>query len=222
MPTLTDDKLDELELDGGGDFPFDLDGTGGGGDGRGREPDPLPEYTPPPEGYRIAIWLTLISVTMLFLALASAYVFTRAPQQPIATPRALWISTAIILASSVTMEIARRGLRRRRESRFKTWIGVTMVLGFGFLVSQVIAWRQLVAAGYYVNRNLHSGLAYLFTGLHAAHLVGGLIAVAYMMLRTPARWTAVRRRASMDATALYWHFIDVLWVFLLALVFLWK
>jgi cytochrome c oxidase subunit 3 len=222
MPILTDDKLDELELDGGGNFPFDLDGTGGGGDGRGREPDPLPEYTPPPEGYRIAIWLTLVSVTMLFLALASAYVFNNANLYPMVTPRALWVSTGIILASSATMEIARHGLRRRREDRFRIWSGVTMLLGLTFLGSQVIAWRQLVASGFYVNRNLHSGYAYIFTGLHAAHLLGGLIALAYMMFRARESWTTVRRRVSMDATALYWHFIDGLWIFLLALVFLWK
>ncbi len=224
MPTtLTTEKQDDLELGGGADFPFDLDGTGGGGgDGRGGGRDPLPEYTPPPEGYRIAIWLTLVSVTMLFLALASAFIFTQATSQPIVTPSALWVSTAIILASSVTMEIARRGLRHRRESRFKTWVSATMFLGFCFLASQLVAWRQLVDSGYYVNKNLHSGLAYMFTGLHAVHLLGGLVALAYMMIRSPASWTAVRRRVSMDATALYWHFIDGLWVFLLALVFLWK
>ena len=222
MPTtLTTEKRDDLELGGGGDFPFDLDGTGGGGDGGRGDREPLPEYTPPPEGYRIAIWLTLVSVTMLFLALASAFVFTQATSQPIVTPSALWVSTAIILASSVTIEVARRGLRRRREGRFKTWIGATMFLGFCFLASQLVAWRQLVDSGYYVNKNLHSGLAYMFTGLHAAHLLGGLVALAYMMIRSPASWTSVRRRASMDATALYWHFIDGLWVFLLALVFLW-
>jgi cytochrome c oxidase subunit 3 len=221
MPgTITTDKRDELEIGDGGDFPFDFDGTGGGGDGGGGEP--LPEYTPPPEGYRIAMWLTLVSATMLFLALASTFVFTRAIQQPMVTPRALWASTAIILASSITMEIARRGLRRRRESQFKTWIGATLFLGFCFLASQLVAWRQLVAAGYYVNKNLHSGLAYIFTGLHAAHLVGGLIGLAYVMLRSPQSWTAVRRRVSVDVTALYWHFIDILWLCLLVMLFLWK
>jgi cytochrome c oxidase subunit III len=220
MPTLTKDKRDELEIGGGGDLPFDFDGTGGGGNGGGGEP--LPEFTPPPEGYRIAMWLTLVSATMLFLSLASAFVFTRASEQPIVTPRALWISTALILASSATMEAARRGLRHRRESQFKTWIVATLFLGVCFLASQFVAWRQLVASGYYVNKNLHSGLAYIFTGLHAAHLIGGLAGLVYVMVRSPQSWTAVRRRVSVDVTALYWHFIDGLWACLLVMLFLWK
>ena len=220
MPTtLTTTKTNEPEIGGGANLPpIDMDGWGGGGGGR----DPLPEYTPPPEGYRIALWLTLVSVAMLFLSLASAYVFLRADTQPMATPRALWISTAAILASSATLEFARRGLRLRREEQFTLWMRATMLLGAVFLVSQLVAWRQLVAEGFYVNRNLHVGLAYIFTGLHAVHLLGGIAALAYVMFKPLARWTAIRRRAAADATALYWHFIGGIWVVLLALVFLWK
>jgi cytochrome c oxidase subunit 3 len=217
MPTtLTKEEREKDQSTGGGGFPHDLDRwTGGGGDGPGRggDQDPLPEYTPPPEGYRIAIWLTLVSVSMLFLALASVYVFRGAQLHPLTTPKALWVSTMIILLSSVTMEMSRRSLRRRREKRFQQLLGATMALGIGFLISQIVAWRELVADGFYINRNVHSGLAYIFTGLHAAHVIGGLLALAYVMRRSPESWTV---------TALYWHFIDGIWVALLALVFLWK
>jgi cytochrome c oxidase subunit III len=219
--TLTTEKHDEQEIGGGG-FPRDPHQYGGGGGGGDGGRDPLPEYTPPPEGYRIAIYLTLVSVSMLFLALASAYVFGHANIHPLETPGALWISTVIILLSSLTLEVARRSLRRRREKEFKTWISTTLFLGICFLVSQLFAWQQLVASGYYVNKNIHSGYAYIFTGLHGVHLLGGLIALAYLMMRSPESWTVVRRRVSVDVTSLYWHFIDGLWLFLLALVFLWK
>lgn len=226
MPvTLPQEEREKEQTGGGGGLPHDFDrwtGDGGGGRGGGDGREPLPEYTPPPEGYRIAIWLTLVSVSMLFLALASVYVFRGAQLHPIPTPKALWISTVFILFSSVTMELARRSLRRRREARFQRWLGATMILGLCFLGSQLVAWRQLVADGFYINRNVHSGLAYIFTGLHAVHLIGGLLALVYVMRRSPQNWTAVRRRVSVDATALYWHFIDGLWVVLLALVFLWK
>ncbi len=166
--------------------------------------------------------LTIISVAILFLALTSAYVFNSAMRQPLPTPSVLWASTSLILASSVTVETARRALRRRLENRFRLWISVTLLLGLSFLVAQIFLWRHLVASGFYINRNQHSGFAYMFTGLHAAHLIGGLIGLAYVMLRERSRWTAVRRRVSVDATALYWHFLDGLWLFLLWLIFFWR
>jgi len=222
--TLTPDKIETPPIDGGGgrfddfggdDFGGD-DGGGDGGEGWRRE------LTPPPEGYSLAIWLTLASVTVLFLALTSAYIVNRARLQPIATPRVLWISTTVILLSSVTMELARRALRRRLETRFRLWISMTMMLGLTFLAAQIVLWRQLVASGFYINRNQHSGYAYIFTGLHGVHLIGGLVALGYVMLRERSSWTVVRRRVAVDATTLYWHFLDGLWIYLLTLIFFWR
>jgi cytochrome c oxidase subunit 3 len=190
------------------------------------------ERTPPPEGYRIAIWLALVSITMLFLALTSAYIFNRANTHPIVMPRILWLSTALIIASSLTIELARRSLRLRQEGGFKIWLAVTMALGSGFLVAQLTAWQHLIESGFYINRNFyngnayirnfHSSYAYIFTGLHGVHLLGGLAALAYLVTRAQEKWTAVRRRVSVDVTALYWHFLDGLWIYLLALLFFWK
>jgi cytochrome c oxidase subunit III len=192
----------------------------------------IAERTPPPEGYRIAIWLALVSITMFFLALTSAYIFNRANTQPIVMPRVLWLSTALIIASSLTMELARRSLRLRQEGAFKRWLAVTMALGLGFLGAQLTAWHHLVESGFYLNteffdgsayiRNFHSSYAYIFTGLHGVHLLGGLVALAYLTMRAQGSWTAVRRRVSVDVTALYWHFLDGLWIYLLALLFFWK
>ncbi|MGH9767083.1 MAG: cytochrome c oxidase subunit 3 [Blastocatellia bacterium] len=204
--------LDDL---GGGRYGGDGGGAGRGGSGWSDE------LTPPPEGYRLAIRLAIISITVLFLALSSAYIFNRARLQPIATPPVLWLSTGLILVSSVTMELARRALRRRLENKFRFWILATTLLGLCFLSAQIVLWKHLVASGFYINKNLHSGYAYIFTGLHGAHLIGGLIALAYVTLRDRSRWTAVRRRVSVDATAFYWHFLDGLWIYLLALIFFW-
>src|SRR5262249_49837804 len=120
------------------------------------------------------------------------------------------------------VETARRALRRRLENRFRLWISATMLLGLCFLAAQLVLWQRLVASGFYVNRNHHSGYAYIFTGLHGAHLIGGLIALGYVMLRERSKWTTVRRRVSVDATVLYWHFLDGLWIYLLALLFYWR
>jgi len=215
--TLTPNKTDPPSTGGGG-----FDDFGGGGDG-GRRGGPWSnELTPPPEGYSLAIRLAMISITVLFLALSSAYIFNHAAPQPLAKPPILWVSTSFILASSVTIEMARRALRRRLENRFRLLILITMLFGLCFLAAQIVLWKRLVASGFYINRNLHSGYAYIFTGLHGAHLIGGLIALAYLMLRERSKWTAVRRRVSVDATTLYWHFLDGLWLYLLALIFYWR
>ena len=219
MPTkLTSKKTDTPTIGGGG---FDDFGDGGNGGGRGGG-GWSNELTPPPEGYSLAIKLAIISVTSLFLALSSAYIFNQAMRQPIATPPILWVSTSFILASSVTIEIARRALRKRLEKNFRFWITITMAFGLCFLAAQIVLWKHLVASGFYINKNLHSGYAYIFTGLHGAHLIGGLIALAYVMFRERSAWTAVRRRVSVDATTLYWHFLDGLWIYLLILIFHWR
>jgi cytochrome c oxidase subunit III len=215
--TLTPNKTDAPPPGGGG-----FDDFGGGGDGRRGGGGWGNERTPPPEGYSLAIRLALIGISVFFLALSSAYVFNDARRQPIVAPPILWVGAGLILLSSLTAEIARRALRRRLESRFRFWISATMLLGLSFLVAQLILWKKLLASGFYVNKNLHSGYAYIFTGLHGAHLTGGLIALGYMMLRERSKWTAVRRRVSVDATVLYWHFMDGLWIYLLALIFFWR
>jgi cytochrome c oxidase subunit 3 len=216
VPTTLTPKKTDAPPTGGGSDDF-----GGGGDG-GRGGGWSNELTPPPEGYSLAIRLAIISITVLFLALSSAYIFNRAMRQPIATPLVLWVSTSFILASSLTVEMARRALRRRLENGFRLWISITMLLGLCFLAAQIVLWKHLVASGFYINRNQHSGFAYIFTGLHGTHLIGGLIALGYVMLRERSRWTAVRRRVSVDATVLYWHFLDGLWIYLLALIFYWR
>lgn len=217
MPaTIT--KTDEPRISGGdgGKSIDDLPGYGG------ENGKPEPERTPPPEGYKIGMWLVLVSVTMLFSALASAYIFNSAQRMPIVMPKVLWLSTAIILVSSATLEIARRALKRRIEGKFRLWIGVTTALGFGFLIAQLFAWRHLSESGFYVNRNLHSGYSYLFTGLHGVHLIGGLAGLIFITLRNPAKWTALRRRVAVDVTSLYWHFLSGLWIILFAMLFFWK
>lgn len=218
MPaTLTTTKNDEPAFGAGGRGFDDLPDYGGGDN---RQPEP--ERQPPPEGYRIGLWLTLASVTMLFAALTSAYVVNRAHSMPIVMPKMLWLSTAVILASSATFELARRMLKRRIENKFKLWIGVTTALGFVFLALQLMAWSELKAAGFYINKNLHSAYSYLFTGLHGVHLIGGLAALAFVTLRNPAKWTAVRRRVAVDVAALYWHFLTALWIVLFVMLFFWK
>ena len=217
MATKNRDEL--LSGIGGGGLNDNFgDGDGGGG---GSGP-PEPERTPTPDGYLIVTWLTIVSVAALFLTLTTLYVYLNAGRHPISRPGVLWLSTGLILASSLTFESARRALKRRGEKQFRRGIFSTLILGIGFLLTQTFVWRELIAGGFYMTGNFRSSLAYTFTGLHALHLLGGLFGLSVVSFRSRQNWTALRRRVSVDAIALYWHFLDALWLYLLVLIFIWS
>jgi cytochrome c oxidase subunit III len=95
-------------------------------------------------------------------------------------------------------------------------------LGVAFLAAQMTAWFQLVGNGFYVNTNRRSGFAYIFTVLHAIHLLGGIGALGFVLFKSKrGLWTAVRRRSAVDATVIYWHFLCALWLYILAILFVW-
>ena len=183
-----------------------------------------------PQHYRIGMWMALAAIAMMFAALTSAYVMRAGTQgwHEIALPRLLWLSTALIVASSVTFEVARRALRRGVEGAYRRWLAVSLILGAGFLVSQILAWRQLVAQGIYLASNPHSSFFYLLTGLHGLHLAGGIAGLSYLLWRatrvvaTSSAATLPKRRAIADAVGIYWHFMDGLWVYIFALLFIWR
>jgi cytochrome c oxidase subunit 3 len=179
--------------------------------------------------YRLGMWVALAGVVMLFTALTSAYIVRAAASndwRPIAMPGVLWLSTAVIVVSSLTLESARRSLKQERDGVYSRWVLITTLLGLAFLVSQVTAWRQLVRQGVYLSSNPHSSFFYLLTAAHGVHLLGGILALAYLMLRTRSRRTNVgaesRRIGTVDAVSIYWHFMDGLWVYLFLLLFFWK
>ena len=162
---------------------------------------------------KIGLLATCGSIFALFAAVVIAYYWraTTPPLwAPVALPSTLWISTAVIAVSSATFEIGRRqyGVGAYRMAR--GWFIATACLGCAFLVAQAQAWRELVHTGAFLVQNPHSSFFYVFTGLHAAHLLGGLIAVGMVLVRSNAR------RELIDVTVYYWHFLGVLWAGLYA------
>lgn len=225
---------------------LNLDGTGRRAGGNGSRGGPKPPNggddghsaraarDATPQQYRIGMWLALAAILMMFAALTSAYVFrsmrTQQEWQVFAVPQMLWVSTILILASSATIELARRAVHRGQHEVYRNWLLASLLLGFGFLVSQLLAWRELVGQGIYLATNPHSSFFYLLTGLHALHLVGGILGLIYLaisarretLLSSRAVNAATKRRAGVEAIGLYWHFMDGLWVYLFALLFLWR
>ena len=207
----------------GGGKPRGPNGNGSkrNGDGRG-----FPSLESSANRYRIGMWVGLASILMLFTALSSAYIVRAASSsdwQPLNMPRILLLSTALIVVSSGTLEAARRKLKDTVSNSHRPWLLVTVALGIGFLVSQLLAWRQLVAQGVYISGNPHSSFFYVLTAAHAVHLLGGLAALGYLSLRHRApsdnAEAVLKAQAGADAVTLYWHFMDFLWVYLFVLLF---
>jgi cytochrome c oxidase subunit III len=202
------------------------DPGGGGGDEGGGESGQS-RYVP--DAGLFAMRFVLLSITSLFLTIGLAY-FTRSRTginwQQIRVPPMLWLSTALILSSSWTLESARAFLERKNSIRYARWLELTLGIGLAFLASQLLALRELVEQGIYLRHNPHSSLFYVVTGAHGIHLLGGMAAICYLLLRASLRPESVlldfrRQRTRAAVTALYWHFLTLLWLGLFLSFLLW-
>jgi cytochrome c oxidase subunit 3 len=156
--------------------------------------------------------------------LASAFLVRRGTGSdwiPVHIPTILWVNTVVLLASSLTLELARRQLASADLPGFRRLWTVTTFLGLLFLAGQLLAWRQLALQGIFVASNPGSSFFYIFTGLHGVHLLGGISALLYVAVRNFEK-AKVSRPVAAEIVGHYWHFMDALWVFLLALLYLGK
>jgi cytochrome c oxidase subunit 3 len=163
---------------------------------------------------------------MMFAALTSALIVRKGGAldwRHFTLPSILYLNTVVLLASSASLEIARRrvaafmGGVKATTANPARWLYATLSLGLLFLGGQYVAWRQLSAQGLYLATNPSSSFFYVFTAMHALHLLGGLYAITRVIRKTHQH---VLRRATLDATAYYWHFMDVLWIYLLLLLWM--
>ena len=170
---------------------------------------------------KLGLWVAMGTITMLFAAFTSAYIVRSSGQDwvPLAAPPILWFNTAILLASSVTMEIARHSFRRWQPLSFRKWILVTAVLGSAFLAGQILAWRELSQQGIYLASHPHSSFFYVLTGIHGAHLLAGVVALFYVLGLAIRYRLTPGESSSPTIAATYWHFVDALWLYLMVVLF---
>jgi cytochrome c oxidase subunit III len=182
------------------------------------------KHSPPPSS--TAIWVVLFAVTMMFAAFTSALVVRKGSSldwQTFNLPSILYFNTLLLLASSVTLEVARRrvsafmgGLKSQSESPAR-WLYITLFLGLLFVAGQYVAWSQLRAEGLYLATNPSSAFFYVLTVTHALHVLGGLGGLIYVIRKLS---DLALRRNQLDAAARYWHFMDFLWVYLILLLWI--
>jgi len=206
---------------GGGGGPSGGNGHGGSGDGgagASRNSGEVPQRT-----YVTGMTVGLGGVLMFFMSLVSAFIVRKANADwaVLAIPRILWLNTAILIASSFTLVRARKRLGAGDNTSFRHWWTVTTILGIFFLAGQIVAWRQLAAQGLFLATNPSSSFFYVFTVAHALHLLGGVIALISLALRSPSRpFRRLTLATAAEVAAMYWHFMDGLWVFLFLVLLL--
>lgn len=166
------------------------------------------------------IWVGVFAITMSFAAFTSALVVREgtADWGHLVLPSILYVNTAFILASSATLEVSRRILRRASAThRAGTWIGLTLLLGGAFCFGQYCGWLELRAQGVYLATNPNSSFFYVLTFVHALHVLAGLLALGCLAYRLIGRRRETIRQSIFHNTAIYWHFMAILWVYLLLL-----
>lgn len=220
MPGTT--VIEDIELiiedlgGGGGKRPPAGEDNGDGDSGKPRGRGPTSKR------YTIAIGLALISILVFFLTMVVVFLVlerTNTAWVPVHLPSILWGNTFALLASSLTLELARRSLADANLPKFQMFWRVTTALGILFLVGQVIAWRQLALSRVFVSSSQASSFFYIFTGAHGVHLLGGICALLYVSFRK-FELAKISRRTASQVTSYYWHFMDGLWVLLFALLYL--
>ena len=206
---------------------------GGGGSGGNDNSDNknLQEIEPyKPNKSKILTWFLLLVVVMTFGVLIGAYIVISTNKalewRPFALPFQVWISTILILTSSLTYHFAKKTIFADNQPQSKKWLLATTVLGAAFISSQLLAWLELVRRGVYVQSNPYAGFFYIITAVHAVHVIGGMIALGMVILRTWYRDASpegtVKRHTSAQVVGWYWHFMDGLWLVLLLLLVFWK
>jgi cytochrome c oxidase subunit 3 len=164
----------------------------------------------------------LVSSTVVFLAFTAAFLMRRSIASDwISTPkpRILWLNTALLVGSSALLEKARRTIKSGHRSAFNLWWTSATALGILFLLGQGLAWRQLKHVGLYIASNPSTSFFYMLTATHAAHVMGALAALIYVDVH--ALWFRLgpAKRTAIDVSAIFWHFLDVLWIGLMLLFY---
>jgi cytochrome c oxidase subunit 3 len=169
--------------------------------------------------HKMVLYAGLCSLVMMFIALTSAFIVRRASGNwlEFSIPSIFYLNSLVIVGSSLTLHLAYRAFKREAERAYRSWLIVSFVLGVAFLVLQYLGWLQLAGEGVPLKINPAGDFVYAISGLHALHVIGGLVALllsvvfafALKLRRTPAR------QLRLELTIIYWHFVDGLWLYLI-------
>jgi cytochrome c oxidase subunit III len=173
--------------------------------------------------HKFTMWVAIGSIIMMFAGLTSAYIVksNQANWQEIKTPNVFWYSTAALLLSSLTIQMALRSFKQREMASYRRLIALTVLLGVTFVALQSAGFQQLWNSGIQFTGVAGAGqFLYVIFGLHALHVLGGIVALIVILIKAFFGNTKIYGSTGLEVAATYWHFVDVLWIYLLVF-FLW-
>ncbi len=183
-----------------------------------------PKYRNKIHPKKFALWAGIASILMMFTALMSAYVVRQAQGNwlEFRIPDIFLYSTGVILLSSLTLHLSYRAFMNGKARAYRTNLILTFVLGIAFVVTQYQGWLHLQSIGIELTGNPSGSFLYVLSGLHAAHVLGGIGALTVALVhafKLTYKVTAIRK-LRLELTMLYWHFVDILWIYLIVFLIL--
>ena len=174
----------------------------------------------PQPNAKLGLFIFLVVVTSLFALFISAYTMRMqlGDWRPLPDPDLLWLNTGALILSSIALQWAHVAAKREQVDHVRNGLLAGGFFAFAFIGGQLLAWQQLVDAGYYLHSNPANAFFYLITGLHALHLLGGVVAWGMTTIKLLGGTEVARVRLSVELCAVYWHFLLVVWLILFGLM----
>jgi len=167
--------------------------------------------------HKFTMWVAIGSILMMFAGLSSAFIVksNQTSWVPVSVPKVFWISTAVIIISSITVQMALRSFKQREMNQYRMLIGATLILGVAFVVLQWMGFQGLWAQKITFKGSGAGQFLYVIFGLHAIHVIGGVVTLIVMFMKAFIGKTKLYSSVPVEVAALYWHFVDLLWIYLL-------
>jgi len=167
--------------------------------------------------HKFTLWVAIASITMMFAGVTSAYIVKKEQANWFSfdLPKAFWYSTLVIIISSVTIMLAQRKFKSREMATYRRLLTVTFILGLAFIGLQAMGFLALAKTGTTLQKNVSVSFLYVIVGLHALHVLGGVIALMVMFAKAFSKSVRSYNVVPIEVMATYWHFVDLLWIYLL-------
>jgi cytochrome c oxidase subunit III len=166
--------------------------------------------------HKFTLWIAIGSITMMFAGFTSAYIVksNQAGWEPVQMPKIFFLSTILILISSLSIFLAQKAMAAREMAKYRVLIALTVLLGLAFVVSQFVGFSQLWSQKITFQESVAGSFFYIITGVHAFHVIGGVVALIVLLLRAYNAKTKFYSTSPVETAGLYWHFVDLLWIYL--------
>jgi cytochrome c oxidase subunit 3 len=166
--------------------------------------------------HKFTLWVGIASIVMMFAGLTSAYIVKRnqANWVTFELPKIFWYSTVVMIASSLTLMQALKMFKEHQVLKYRSLVVTTLALGVLFVIMQVTGFKELWANGFTLTANVSFSFLYIIVGLHALHVLGGIVALVVLFLKAFSSRVKSYDSVPVEVVSTYWHFVDLLWVYL--------